>query len=368
MSGTLVKKPLIVGLLKFLETRLIILFIGALCFAIFPQHGQPYRQKTTQQVISLKAVWNKFDSHWYQKLAHEGYPQRAFTDEIQETWGFMPLYPLLISLLRWLFGGNLFYTGIFISNVCTLTALYIIYKLTQEKFNTGNETVSLILTCAGSFYLSIVYAEGLFILLTALVFYLTHKKHYGWALVIAGLASVTRIQGCLLFVIPGIEILNHNIRTSFKYIPALLLSVLPIVLLMFFLNQICGEPLAFLKIQHAWGSSDLFPLQGFVGLLHGNRLGSSITNTFFWIMILAIVIACYRKLPLSYVIFTLLYFLLSTSNEIVYGTTRYMLGILPLFVAVSLSSPSVKQFFIFINILFLALTISAFVTSTATFI
>ncbi len=368
MSNTPLKKDIKWGLLKFIETRIMIIFIGTICFAIFAERGHVYQGKSFHEIIDVRKTWNKFDSSWYQKLAKEGYPQRAFTDNAKETWGFMPLYPICLRSLGWLFGGNLFLAGIFISNACTLLALYIIYKLSQEKFKTGMETINLILICAGSFYLSIVYAEGLFVLLTALVFYLAHKKTYGWAFIIAGLASITRIQGCLLFVIPLIEIIRYHLRTCYRYLPAFVLSLLPMAAFMLYLNNTCGEPFAFIKIQHAWASTNLFPLQGFIYLLKINDIGSSLVNAFFWVLILGIVLSCYRKLPVSYLVFTVLYFLLSTSNEIIYGTTRYMLGILPLFIAVSLSSNYIKQFFIILNILFLAVTICAFVTNTGTFV
>jgi Gpi18-like mannosyltransferase len=368
MSVILGKKDLFKGLLRFIETRLLIVLIGAVCYSIFPERGQIYQQKNIREVINLSNVWNHFDSEWYQKLAADGYPKRHFTDNVQETWGYMPLYSITLKLFSWFFGGNLFYTGIFISNCFALLGLFVIYKLAQENFNTGLDTVILILTSAGSFYLSIVYAEGLFVFLTALVFYLSHKKRYGWAFIFAGLASVTRIQGCLLFIIPAIEIITYHLRTCYRYIPAFLISLLPMVALMLYLNYTCGEPLAFIKIQHAWGSADLFPMQGFIHLFSPDFPGSSIVNALFWVMIVGFVVASYRKLPLSYILFTLAYFLLSTSNEIVYGTTRYMLGILPLFIAVSLGSTYVKQFFIVINLLFLGITIGAFVTITPTFI
>lgn len=355
-------------LFKFVKTRLLIIVIGALCFSIFPQRGEVYQQRAKQEVVSLKAVWDKFDSYWYQKLAAEGYPKRRFTDDRQETWGYMPLYSVLINFVTAISGLTTFFSGILISNICTLAALLLIYRLAQDKFNTGLQTVNLLLICSGSFYLSIVYSEGLFLLLTALVFYLTHRQKYGWALIIAGLSAVTRIQGCLLFVLPVVEIFFYKFRLSYRYIPVLILSTLPMVSLMYFLDQTCGEPLAFLKIQNAWGSSDLVPLQGFLAFLKGRNLSTMLVNGAFWVLTISIVFYNRQSMPLSYLIFTVLYFLLSTSNEIIYGTTRYMLGILPLFMAASISPNPVKRFFVTINLIFLAITISTFVTSVANFI
>lgn len=368
MSVVANKKDFLYGLLRFVETRLLIVLVGMICYAVLPERGKLYAERSFAQISDVKNVWDKFDSQWYQKLAAEGYPHQPFTDTVQQTWGYLPLYPILIKATAWLFGGDLFYAGIFVSNLCALLGLWVIYKLAHQKFNTGLETITLILTCAGSFYLSIVYAEGLFILLTGLVFYLSHKQKYSLALIVAGLASITRIQGCLLFIIPGIEILMHHWRVCYKFIPVFLVSLLPMAALMIYLNATCGEPLAFIKIQHAWGSTETYPLQGIINLFTVKLIGSSLINILFWVMIVGIVLLQYRKLPLAYVVFTLLYFLLSTSNEIVYGTTRYMLGVLPLFIAVYLSNTYLKQLFITVNLLFLGITIATFVTVTATFI
>jgi len=234
--------------------------IGALSYSIFPENGQVHQKKTISQALNIRNTWERFDSGWYEKLAGEGYPERQFTDDVQETWGFMPLYPMLMSGVSRISGLNLFTSGLIISNICAFLAMLFFYKLAEEKFGRGIRAVTLLMISAGGFYLNIVYPSGLFVLLTAMVFYFSHKKQYSWALIIAGLASITRIQGCLLFVIPFIEILYNYGRSSYRYLPALFLGLLPMTFFMLYLGITSGEPLAFIKIQHAWGSSDLFPL------------------------------------------------------------------------------------------------------------
>ncbi len=141
MSSTLLKKDLKLIFLKFIETRLLIIFIGAVGFALFPERGQDYYEKSLHEISNIKVTWDRYDSEWYQRLAAEGYPQRPFTNDIQETWGFMPLYSILINLVSRLLGGDLFWIGIIISNICSLVAVYFIYKVAQEQFKTGLETV-----------------------------------------------------------------------------------------------------------------------------------------------------------------------------------------------------------------------------------
>lgn len=368
MKNFLTKKEILSVAGLFIFTRILILVIGFISFAIFPQNGEAYKKKGFGEALQAQEVWDKFDSEWYIKLAEEGYPKKDFSDQKMETWGFMPLYPMSIKLVSKVFGPHYFWIGIVLSNIYSFAALLIIYKLLKEKFGQGFDTMILVLVCAGSFYLSVVYAEGLFVLLTSLVFYLSHKKKFSWALIFAGLATITRIQGCLLYLVPVIEIFITQKKNFYKYLPALFLSSLPLFALMFYLQQTSGEPLAFLKIQNAWGSKDLYPLQGFIGLVQGERPITSFINISFWLMSLAVVFHKRKFMPVSYLIFTLAYFLLSTSNEVVYGTTRYMLGVVPIFVAVAMSNKYIYQAFLVINALFLTLTLVAFVTQTGTFI
>lgn len=368
MNLSITKKEFFSVTLVFILTRAFIVLISLISFAIFPQNGETYYRKKFEDALHTENVWDKFDSGWYRVLAKDGYPQRDFTDDRMETWGFMPLYPMTIKIFSYLFNNNYFWTGVILSNIFSFAAILVIFKLLKEKFKQGIDTIILILTCAGSFYLSIVYAEGLFILLSSLVFYLSFKKKYALALIFAGLCTVTRIQGCLLFLVPAVEILITHKKNFYKYIPVGIISFLPLLGFMFYLNSTCGEPLAFLKIQNAWGSKDLYPLQGFLGLLKGDRPITSFVNIMFWLVSLGILFSKYKYLPVSYLIFTFAYFMLSTSNEVVYGTTRYILGVIPVFVAASMSNKYVYQFYLIMNVLFLSLTLIAFVTQTGTFI
>lgn len=354
--------------LIFLFTRVLIFVIGGLSYSMFAENGQIHKKRTIAEALDVRAIWERSDTGWYMKLAQEGYPQRQFTDDIQETWGFMPLYPLSMSIVAKITGLSLFASGLLISNICSFLAMIFLYRLGQEKFGQGIRAVALLMIAAGTFYLNIVYPSSLFVLLTSLVFYLTYKQHYFWALILAGLASVTRIQGCLLFVIPCIEILVRYGRSSYRYFPAIILGLFPMACFMIYLEITCGEPLAFITIQHAWGSSNSFPLQGFMSIFSGVRPGGSLANTCFWLIMIGAVGFAYKKLPLSYLIFTALYILISTSNSMLWGAPRYMLGLLPVFIAVSVSPGYIRQSFVLINILFLSLMIAAFVTNTMTFL
>ncbi|MEI7603844.1 MAG: hypothetical protein WCJ19_02390 [bacterium] len=368
ISKFLTKKDWINITYLFLITRILVLFISIVGYSIFPQRGEVFYRRTAVEAVQIENIWNKFDSPLYEKLANEGYPNKPFNENDGGTWGFMPLYSMIIKGVSPIFANNNFITGIVISNIFTYIALLFIYKLLKEKFGSEKKAIKLLLISAGSFYLSIIYSEGLFLLLTALVFYFTHRKNYSLALFFAGLGAITRIQGGLLFIIPLLEIIFAYKWKFYKYIPIFLLSLIPLFCLMFYLQITCGEPLAFIKIQTSWGSPQTYPLQGFLAFVKGTASMGAYLNTMFWIFFGYFIISKHKILPISYIAFCIAFFLLSTSNETVYGTIRYTLPLIPLYIAASHSTEREYNYYLLLNVMFLSIAVTAFVTSTPTLI
>src|SRR6476660_4753517 len=118
----------------FFVTRLLIVVMGALSYSMFPENGQVHQKKTISEVLDVKNTWDRFDSGWYLTLARDGYPQRKFTDDIQETWGFMPLYPITMNFFSRITGLNLFASGMILSNIFAFLGMLFLYKLAEEKF------------------------------------------------------------------------------------------------------------------------------------------------------------------------------------------------------------------------------------------
>jgi Gpi18-like mannosyltransferase len=60
----------------------------------------------------------------------------------------------------------------------------------------------IMMTSAGSFYLSIPYTESLFLLLVVATMVATRGGHYAIAGVLAGLSATTRVHGLALIAVP----------------------------------------------------------------------------------------------------------------------------------------------------------------------
>ncbi|MGA2262911.1 MAG: hypothetical protein ABSH28_15945 [Acidobacteriota bacterium] len=110
-------------------------------------------------------------------------------------------------------------------------------------------------------------------------------------------------------------------------------------------------------------------IKGGLGALFNSKaaLGTWV-NTSFGAISIGILIKQRTKIPVSYLVFALMFALISTSNEYIYGMTRYTIPLIPLYIAVVESSEILYQAYVVLNIAFLAINISAFVTGTGTFI
>lgn len=355
--------------LTFVLTRTAVIGAGMAFSFIFPNNinDEIYLRidvVNKSDIINVQRSWNKFDSTWLMSLTLNGYPQREFDTSQQETWGFMPLYPLTVRYASPLFLGNEYYTGLILSNIYSYLGIIFLYKLLKEKFQKAKKIIFTLLLSSGTFYLSIFYTDSLFFLLTVLTFYASHKKIYWLAFLCAGLGMVTRLHGLLLYIIPGIKILRTQKLGILKYIPIGIISALPLLGLMYYLKETTGEPLAFMKIQEAWGTAQFIPFQGFLGFLGEGK--SSIINILFWFSYFNIYAKSWRKHPVEYHIYSFFYLMLSTSNDVIFGATRYMLALIPLLVGIGYLSKKERQYFIALNLFFLGVFIAAFVSGLQT--
>ncbi len=140
-------------------------------------------------------IWSRanFDGFYYAKIARDGYQY------LQQA--FFPFYPRLIELLQPIF-QSFIVSGIFISSLFFIFCLWLLAKILKEegeKEETIKKTLLFLVLFPTSFYFISVYTESLFFFLVLLVFWLAKKKKWFWVGLVAGLASYTRLVGIFLF-------------------------------------------------------------------------------------------------------------------------------------------------------------------------
>ncbi len=137
--------------------------------------------------------WGNWDGKAYQDIANLGYTKG--------TTVFFPLYPLLIKAFTVL-GFNSFWAGLLISHICTVLALFYLFKLIEHEFNEkiAKRSVFALLIYPTSFYLVALYSESLFLLTSIASFYYARKKNFLFSAMLAGLAGVSRIAGLAVII------------------------------------------------------------------------------------------------------------------------------------------------------------------------
>jgi hypothetical protein len=170
-----------------------------------PLHlSEPFRASWANFVFAPTARW---DSVWYLSIARFGYASR-------QSSGFFPLYPLLIHLGAGVLGSEIV-VGTLISFASMTIALYLLYLLTRLEMSeqAARTTVLLLAFFPTAFFLSAVYTEALFLLLSVGAVYAARQERWALASLLAALAAATRVNGVLLAV-PLVLIYLYGPRRS----------------------------------------------------------------------------------------------------------------------------------------------------------
>lgn len=206
-------------------------------------------------------VWSRWDSGYYVSISQNGY--RLGGAEL----AFLPLFPISMRIVSSLSSLDFVWSGYLIAVASSVLAIWLFwiqaFRDCGMKIAT-NAAISMTLFPT-SFFFTAVYTEGLFLLLSVLVYWFSMRNQYYTAAIFVALASVTRVGGILLCLIPLIEcslIRKHiePIRSSI----ILMLSSTGLAFYAVYLWMTVGSPIAFLIAQKNWDRELVFPWQTFV--------------------------------------------------------------------------------------------------------
>jgi Gpi18-like mannosyltransferase len=265
--------------LMWLLSRLVIL---AAMFLIAPSLPAPHRGVVPEIGWGVFAGW---DGEWYQKVVIHGYEYA--NDGKAHNIAFFPLFPLVIRGVMTL-GLRFEVAGTLVSNLAFLGSLLLVYVWVEECH--GREaarwTTAALAWCPFSLYGTVIYTEGLFMLLSAAALRAFEKRHYVWVALWGALASATRLTGAMLtpaFVIVAWRerrgaICASQQRFAIAYIAGLATSV-GLLLFMAYCGLRFGDPLAFLHAEGGWGRATGFAWQGWLEVLRKVAIGSIDSTT-----------------------------------------------------------------------------------------
>ncbi len=194
-------------------------------------------------------LFSHWDGEWYTKIATLGYSYA--NDGQQHSVTFYPLFPLLIRGAMAL-GMRVEVAGVLINSFAFLGALLLVYFWVEERYDTAGAkwTTAVLAWCPFSLFCTVMYTEGLFLLLTAAALRFFERGEYIRAAVCGALTTATRGPGVAL--IPTFFLVAwREKRPAMAYIAAF---ALPLGLLSFSLYCAIrfGDALAFVHVQKGW--------------------------------------------------------------------------------------------------------------------
>jgi len=330
----------------FISWRALLFLVAFLSIYVIPVFGArfPYADRVLNITHLPYWVWGfgNFDGVHYLRIAQDGYLA-------QYSQAFFPVFPILIRFFSFVFpripslDTNLFtdpayfYSGIILSNLFFLGALYFYYKLIRIDFKnkTAILSVLLLLVIPTSFYFGAIYTESLFLFLSVFSIYLIRKGNYFWAAVIISVATATRITGVLLIPLYLIEVFKGKKNINYAWA---LITPLGILIYMYFLKTFFGNPFYFLTSQPIFGagrsSNEIILLPQVMYryakiFLTTNVFTLTFLNAFLefasTFIPLTLLIILFKKIRLSYWVFSISTLLIGTLTGTFSSMPRYAL-------------------------------------------
>lgn len=345
-----------------------------------PERRRPFVMPfASQKFAEIFAAW---DSGWYFDIARRGY---YFYPDGQSSVAFFPLYPLLMRIVAWPFGGSdraLWLAGILISYAAFVAALAVLHDLAERMTGSRESARRAVLYIAifpFSFFFARVYTESLFLLVSLLAVAAAVRSTWWIAGVFGALAALTRPNGVLI-AIPLLCLAlagRPDVRTLLKR--GVALSIVPLALAgySFYVYGLTGDPLAWLGAQRHWQYSlwhppwrQLVSLAASIGQ-HGpydvffssKYAPYQIVHGTIAFLVLLLTPVVFKRLGLALGAYTLAGVLVPLSASDLQGIGRYTAVLFPLFIALgTLRSDRLHEALLVVSALFLAVFAGLFVT------
>jgi hypothetical protein len=245
-------------------SRAIVLATALVVDAVGPRGYVRHDEKT--HAFGLLVSW---DGHWYKRIAENGY---LLLPERQSDPAFFPLYSVFLRAGHAL-GLSYEATGLIVSNLILLVALYAFHALTRELL--GEElarraTVYVALFPAG-YVFSMIYPQSFVLAAICFAGLAGLRGRWGWAAVWAAAGTLARPEGAFV-VLPLLALAwqGRGRRTPAENGLALGAVVAPVAALAsypLYLAYVLHNPFAWSEAQSRWGRQ--FSVTGIVDASRG---------------------------------------------------------------------------------------------------
>lgn len=349
-----------------LVVKALVIFLGVLSLMIHRDQSVPFGS-------SWLTIWNQWDAPHYLEIARDGY----VSEGEQARWiVFFPLYPWIVRITSWLF-ENPVVAAFVVSGIASVAAVWLLFELARLETNEriARNAVFFLLVFPTSYVLHIGYTESLFLALTLGSIVSARRGSWMLAGVLAGFASLARINGLVLIPTLAIEAAlqyrsgQHRRISSFVWIVAGIAGFLIYLGINF---RVFGDPFAFLGFQREfWHKSLAPPWVGIIGAWQSiftrtpeQAAMVGVSEFGFALLGLGATIWSAYRLRATYAVWMAGNWLLLTSTSYLLSAPRYVLILFPMYVLFGLATekhPVAGQAISILSILLLGLYISRFV-------
>ncbi|MBE2270690.1 MAG: glycosyltransferase family 39 protein [Anaerolinea sp.] len=366
-------------LVAFLLTRALIVGVG-----VWSMDNQPMTEGEEYTHLldggAALDMWYRWDAGFYATIATYGYDWMN-ENRPADDMAFFPLYPVLVHLVSGLTPTGCALSpylstcatlgGLLVSNLALFAALIVLFDYVRGHFGkpAAWRAATLLLVSPISIFLSGVYTESLFLLLTLLTFWLIERRWFAVAILTAALACLTRSVGVALY--PALLWIAWQSPREQRVL-RLILAQIPLLV---FLGYIfgagisVGDPFAYFQTYESiWGRTAGNPIEAFtvyisgvdVALLGWHPAWLDLILTLIFLVLAAL---AWRK-NRAWGLFALFALLIPIASGTLSAMPRYGAVIFPLTIVLALYADKLwRAFVIYGASIGLALvTISRFVT------
>jgi hypothetical protein len=244
--------------------------------------------------------------------------------------------------------GTALVPGMIVSVGLFAAGIGLLYALVRRRFDAAvsRDTAVMLTLFPGTYFVMRPGPEALFLLLTVAAFWFADARRWLLAGIAAALATVTRVQGVLLFLplawmywTQWRETRQHDWRVlSLGLIPAALGAF------MLYLWRLTGTPLASVKIQAAWGNQPTYPFDWLIRFVRDPHwlayYGWDLAplSALLTLAALAGLVIMVRRpaIPKEYAIYVGLSLYLMITRDNSNAASRFLMQLFPLFLVLAL--------------------------------
>ena len=292
--------------------------------------------------LSLAGAASTWDGGWYLLVASGGYPE-AVPDAGGSALAFFPLYPLLVRAVDSLPLLSPIGAAVLVSTITSLGAAVVIWILGSRLLGTevADRAVTLFAFFPGSFVLSMVYAEGVMLLLSAGCLWALVQRRWLVAGVLAALATAARPNAVAVIGACGWAALTAiRTRGEWRALVAPALAPLGIVAFFGYLWARTGEATAWFTAQRVGWEERVSPLAVVDDLRQAAReplvdVNNTVVVVGAILAVVGLVLLVRARVPGEVVVFAAIVLGLALVSETLGPRPRFLLTAFPVFYGVA---------------------------------